>query len=205
MPIRETLKERADTAKSAYLDQVHTYVGANDYLYERYRSQVADLGDIRHKVDQLQQGGTDQLRATLARYQPSTIRNTVQAQIEDARNRQQELCARGEEVLHDWRTAAVVTDAQTLIDAVRTSDETKGAARIVRAWLVDYPTTKVAGQRPARSAKPTARPDSKATAPKAAATKPAATKPAANKSTATKTVGTRSAPARKATSTRGAN
>ena len=147
MSALEALTERAKKVTEGSRHQVITYVGANDYLYERARRSSVDLPELPSKLSGLTGDGIAPLRHAFEALAPRNIRETMQHRIEAARDRREEFANRGEVIVADWKQAAAVKDANSLITTVRHADGPAEIAKSVRTWLAEPPIAKSSSKR----------------------------------------------------------
>ena len=166
-----TLRDRAREVGANAREQVHVYVGANDYIYEQARRRLANTERPSFKID------PKQARSKLEAYKPAKLGSAVRERVEDARSRRGTFAVRGKEIIDDWQSAFIVQDVKSLVGTVRKADGAGDTLNGVRAWVKDLPADGTSAV-----VKPLRKPAKKAVK---SAKKPAATKPA--KATAAKT------------------
>jgi hypothetical protein len=170
----EALRDGAKKVTDNTRQQVHVYVGANDYFYEQARRRASTAQSRRTLKPLTREGGRSQLAS------PKKLRETIHDRMDASRNRRAEYASRGEAIARDWHSAVAVQDATSLIKVVREAEGTRGLATGLRGWLRDFPAdNRASGSKP----KPTKQTATKRASTKRATTKPAARKPAAQKAT----------------------
>src|SRR5664279_2340191 len=147
MSALEALTERAKKVTEGSRHQVITYVGANDYLYERARRSSVDLPELPSKLSGLTGDGIAPLRHAVEAWAPRNIRQTIEHRIEAARDRREEFASRGEVIVADWKQAVAVKDANSLITTVRHADGPAELAKSFRTWLTAPPAAKSSSTR----------------------------------------------------------
>jgi hypothetical protein len=152
MSARQALIESAKKATDASREQVHWYVGANDYWYEQLRRQPVALQELSNKVSKLSEVRLSSLRSTVSDA-PKTVVNVLQEQLKVARDRRAELAARGEAITQDWYSSVAAQDASAFVAAVRDAKNPTELANAVRHWYWNFDAVTPGTPKPAAEAK----------------------------------------------------